>query len=77
MALQKKHTENDSKIIIPESDDRLNQRQVAELFGRTEQTIITWKKQGKIPYFQLGRFPIFSKSQLTNLALKNPHLIND
>lgn len=77
MALQKKHIENDSKIIIPESDDRLNQRQVAELFGRTEQTIIAWKKQGKIPYFQLGRFPIFSKSQLTNLALKNPHLIND
>lgn len=45
MALQKKHTENDSKIIIPESDDRLNQRQVAELFGRTEQTIIAWKNR--------------------------------
>lgn len=76
MALEKTRTENDSKIIIPESDDRLNQKQVAELFGRTEQTIITWKKQGKIPYFQLGRFPIFSKSQLTAIASKNQHLIN-
>lgn len=77
MALQKKIEGNDPKVIaIPETDDRLNQRQVAQLFGRTEQTIITWKKQGKIPYFQLGRFPIFSKSQLTSIASKNQHLIN-
>lgn len=77
MALQKKNEVYDSKIItIPEKEDRLDQRQVAKLFGRTEQTIITWKKQGKIPYFQLGRFPIFSKSQLTVIASKNQHLIN-
>jgi hypothetical protein len=77
MALQKKAQESQtSNVSIPETDDRLNQREVAQLFGRTEQTIITWKKQGKIPYFQLGRFPIFSKSQLTALASKNQHLIN-
>jgi predicted site-specific integrase-resolvase len=53
----------------------LNQAQVAELFGTTVQTIITWKKKGKIPFFQLGRFPIFSKKQLTIVASKNQHLL--
>ena len=60
---------------FPPIEDRLNQAQVAELFGTTFQTIITWKKKGKIPFFQLGRFPIFSKKQLTMVASKNQHLI--
>jgi predicted site-specific integrase-resolvase len=60
---------------FPPIEDRLNQAQVAELFGTTVQTIITWKKKGKIPYFQMGRFPIFSKKQLTQVASKNQHLI--
>ena len=51
------------------------EQKVAELFGTTVQTIITWKKKGKIPFFQLGRFPIFSKKQLTMVASKNQHLI--
>jgi len=60
---------------FPPIEDRLNQVQVAELFGRTVQTIITWKKKGKIPYFQMGRFPIYSKKQLTLVASKNQHLV--
>lgn len=64
-------------LAFPPIEDQLNQTEVAELFGRTVQTIIAWKKKGKIPYFQLGRFPIFSKSQLTLVASKNQHLINN
>lgn len=60
---------------FPPIEDRLNQVQVAELFGKTVQTIITWKKKGMIPYYQLGKFPIFSKKQLTLVAAKNQHLI--
>lgn len=44
------------------------------LFGRSVQTIINLKNKGKIPYFQIGRFPIFSKKHLTQVASRNQHL---
>jgi DNA-binding transcriptional regulator YiaG len=60
---------------LPPFEDRLNQSQVAELFSTTVQTVINWKKKGKLPYFQMGRFPIYSKKQLTMVASKNQHLV--
>jgi hypothetical protein len=75
MAASIKQNEEVKLNSFPPVEDRLNQAQVAELFGTTVQTIITWKKKGKIPFFQLGRFPIFSKKQLTIAASKNQHLL--
>lgn len=75
MAASIKQNEEVKLNSFPPVEDRLNQAQVAELFGTTVQTIITWKKKGKIPFFQLGRFPIFSKKQLTIVASKNQHLL--
>lgn len=75
MASQIKTNQEVKLDSLPLFEDRLNQVQVAELFGKTVQTIIIWKKKGIIPYFQLGRFPIFSKKQLTLVASKNQHLI--
>ena len=75
MASQIKTNQEVKLDSLPLFEDRLNQVQVAELFGKTVQTIIIWKKKGIIPYFQLGRFPIFSKKQLTQVASKNQHLI--
>jgi phage terminase Nu1 subunit (DNA packaging protein) len=66
---------NEELFSFPAPEDQLNQTEVAELFGRSVQTIINWKKKGKIPYFEMGRFPIFSKKQLTLVASKNQHLI--
>lgn len=75
MASQIKTSQEVKLDSLPPFEDRLNQVQVAELFEKSVQTIITWKKKGIIPYFQLGRFPIFSKRQLTQVASKNQHLL--
>jgi hypothetical protein len=75
MASQIKTNQEVKLDLLPEFEDRLNQSQVAELFSTTVQTVINWKKKGKLPYFQMGRFPIYSKKQLTQVASKNQHLI--
>jgi transposase len=67
--------QNEELFSFPAPEDRLNQTEVAALFGRSVQTIINWKKKGKIPYFEMGRFPVFSKKQLTQVASRNQHLI--
>ncbi|MGZ9677509.1 helix-turn-helix domain-containing protein [Flavobacterium sp. GNP001] len=56
--------QNEELFTFPAPEDQLRQKEVATLFGRSVQTIINWKKKGKIPYFQMGRFPVFSKKQL-------------
>lgn len=60
---------------LPELDDRLTQKEVAALFGKSVQTIINWKKQEKIPYYLIGINPIFSKKELAIVAAKNQHLL--
>lgn len=67
--------QNEELFSFPAPEDQLNQTEVAALFGRSVQTIINWKKKGKIPYFEIGRFPVFSKKQLTQVASRNQHLI--
>ena len=47
MAASIKQNEEVKLNSFPPVEDRLNQAQVAELFGTTVQTIITWKKKGK------------------------------
>lgn len=77
MATSIKPSQNEELFSFPAPEDQLSQTEVAALFGRTVQTIINWKKKGKIPYFELGRFPIFSKKQITVVASKNQHLIKN
>ena len=63
---------------FPSVDDRMNLKEVAELFGKSPQTILNWKKKNLIPYFQLNKSsrPFYSRSQLIELASKNQHLFN-
>jgi len=70
-----KSLDDSSSNYLPPADDRLNQRQVAELFGTSVQTIINWKKKKILPYFQIGRRPIFSKKQLSLIASQNQNLL--
>jgi hypothetical protein len=77
MATSIKPSENEELFSFPPPEDQLNQTEVAALFGRSVQTIINWKNTGKIPYYQLGRFPIFSKKQIILIASKNQHLIKN
>lgn len=60
---------NDSEINIKE--DRLSQREAAAFLGISITSIISWKKQGKVPYYQIGRAIFFSKSELLKIARRN------
>ncbi len=69
---------NANEYYFPPQEDQLTQKEVAKLFGRTVQTINNWRKQNKIPYFEIpGGNPIYSKKQLVQFASKNQHLINE
>lgn len=65
-----------SSTFFPIGDDRMSQKEVANMFDRTVQTIINWKNKGKIPYYEIDGRPIFSRKQLIQIALKNQHLVN-
>tara|TARA_R100000789_G_C2976103_1_gene142113 strand:+ start:155 stop:463 length:309 start_codon:yes stop_codon:yes gene_type:complete len=60
--------------ISPE-EDRLSQKEAAQLLGVTVQTLITWKKQGKVTFYQIGRSIFYSKKELLNLARNNSTLV--
>lgn len=62
---------------LPPVSDRIGLKEVAELFGTTQQTILNWRKKNMIPYYQINKFtrPFYSKSQLIKLASQNQHLI--
>jgi excisionase family DNA binding protein len=56
-------------------DEKMNQTEAAKFLGVSLPTIIRWKKQKKIPYYQTGRVVIFKKSELLNAMQKNKSLI--
>ncbi len=60
---------------VNSEDDKLTQKEAAKFLGKSVNTLIDWKKKGKIPYYQIGRSIFFSKSELLKLARKNPGLI--
>ena len=60
---------NDDGINVKE--DRLTQKEAAAFLGISITSLISWKKQGKVPYYQIGRSIFFSKSELLKLARKN------
>ncbi|RLZ08048.1 helix-turn-helix domain-containing protein [Faecalibacter macacae] len=63
------------KMNYPIKEDRLKQKEVAEMFDTTVQTIINWRKAGKIPFYKIGRNIIYSRSQLIQIASKNQELV--
>jgi len=56
---------------------RLNQKQAAKLLGVTEQTIISWKKKGFIPYHQVPktRRVYYLQSELIKVNSNNTDII--
>ena len=65
-----------SPYYFPPEEDQMKQRDVASMFGRTVQTICSWTKSNRIPYFRIGEHPIYSRKQLILYASKNQHLIS-
>lgn len=62
---------------FPPLEDQMNQRAVAFMFQKSVQTICAWTKANKIPYFRLGRYPIYSRKQLISFASNNQSLISN
>jgi len=56
-------------------EDRLTQKEAAKFLGISVTSLISWKKKGMVPYFQIGRSVFFSKKELLELARKNPKLV--
>jgi len=60
---------------VNSEEDKLTQKEAAKFLGISVTSLISWKKKGKVPYYQIGRSIFFSKSQLLKLAQKNPGLV--
>lgn len=60
---------------IDPGEDRLTQKEAAKFLGISVTSLISWKKKGMVPYFQIGRSVFFSKKELLELARKNPKLV--
>ena len=56
-------------------EDRLTQKEAAQLLGISVTSIISYKKKKKIPYYQIGRTIFYSKKELLDLAKRNRDLI--
>lgn len=56
-------------------NDYLNQREAAKFLRISLPTIIRWKKENKIPYYQEGRKVLFNKSELLQVLQKNQSLL--
>jgi excisionase family DNA binding protein len=56
-------------------EDRLTQKEAAELLGITVQSLIKWKKKNLIPFYQIGRSIFYSKKELLAQARKNPSIV--
>jgi hypothetical protein len=65
-----------SPLYFPPKEDQMRQKDVATMFGKSTQTICSWTKLNKIPYFRLGDYPIYSRKQLILFASKNHSLIS-
>lgn len=52
-------------------NNRLTQKEAAQFLGISVTSLISWKKLGKVPYYQIGRSIFFYKSELLKVARKN------
>ncbi len=68
-------TDSISDSPINPEEDRLTQKEAAAFLGISITSLISWKKAGKVPYYQIGRSIFFSKAELLKIARKNPSLV--
>ena len=75
-AVKKANSENSNTSINKNaSNDMMNQGEAAKFLGVSLPTIIRWKKQKKIPYYQQGRIVLFDKAELLNVMQQNKSLL--
>lgn len=71
-ANEKKNQNNEE---AERANDFLDQQQAAKFLHISLPTIIRWKKEKKIPYYQEGRKVLFKKSELLKVLQKNESLL--
>lgn len=75
-AIKKANLNNQSIILKNDiKEDYLSQKEAAKFLRISLPTIIRWKKQNKIPYYQEGRTVLYKKSELLQTLRKNEALI--
>lgn len=57
-------------------EDRLTQKEAAEMMGVSVQCLIKWKRKKIVPFYQVGGSIYYSKKELLELARQNPKLVN-
>lgn len=65
-------TELISDTNVSPEEDRLTQKEAAMLLGVSVQSLIKWKKNGTVPYYQINRSIFYSRRELLELARNNP-----
>ena len=56
-------------------EDYLDQKEAAKFLRVSFPTIIRWKHEGKVPYYQEGRKILYKKSELLQVLRKNESLL--
>jgi len=54
----------DKKTIVETNDDYLTQREAARFLKISIPTLIKWKKEMRIPFYQQGKIVLYKKSEL-------------
>ena len=58
-----------------QANDYLDQREAAKFLRVSLPTLIRWKNEQKVPYYQEGRKVLFKKSELLTVLQKNKSLL--
>lgn len=56
----------DAEHLEPQMQELISQQECAKFLGITVGTLISWRKNGKIPFLKMGRTILYSKKQILN-----------
>lgn len=71
VVIDKLNIKKSTQTTINSENDRLSQKQCAELLGVSVTTLISYKRKRLIPFFKIGSRVFYSKTQVLNAIRKN------
>jgi hypothetical protein len=73
VVIDKLNIQRTTQTTLNSENDRLSQKQCAELLGVSVTTLISYKRKKLIPFFKIGSRVFYSKTQVLN-AIRNNKL---
>jgi len=70
VVIDKLNIQKPSQTLINSENDRLSQKQCAELLGVSVTTLISYKRKNLIPFFKIGSRVFFSKKAVLETIRK-------